>query len=64
MILGGVKHGDTVYIGNTDVVMTSVIEQKKIDAAKAEAARLAAEEEAKKKAELAKNPQQNDLKNS
>ena len=38
--------------------MTSVIEQKKIDAQKAEAAKLAAEEEAKKKAEAAKNPTQ------
>lgn len=38
--------------------MTSVIEQKKIDAQKAEAAKLAAEEEAKKKAEAAKNPNQ------
>jgi hypothetical protein len=35
--------------------MTSVIEQKKIDAAKAKAAKLAAEEEAKKKKELEKS---------
>lgn len=60
--MGGVKHGDTLYIGNSDVVMTSVIEQKKVDAAKAEAAKLEAEAEAKKKAEAAKNPQQIDTK--
>jgi len=60
--MGGVKHGDTLYIGNSDVVMTSVIEQKKADAAKAEAAKLEAEAEAKKKAEAAKNPQQIDMK--
>ena len=33
----GVKHGDTLYLGNKDVVMTSVVELQKQEEQRAEA---------------------------
>lgn len=47
----GIKHGDTLYIGNSEVVMTSVIEQQKMDAAKQERIQADEAKEADKKKE-------------